>query len=330
MARKTALLFALGVLGCCGALNGSALAQAQPMPPMRELPPPPAQARQMQSERGLPFEDVIALVRSMDLDPVTAPIRRGARYVVRAVDQYGNMVRVVVDGQLARVVALRPVMGRARSIEYAPPTDYPPRVVYGPSPYGPQAEARAPARWGDNYVPEYGEVPPPRADVPSRADVPTLRPDPGPQARLAPASRPAPTTGPSVIYADPTRSREAALPPERIHAPLSHAPLAHTPLLPRAGEGGHALTVTKPPPLPRSRPAEEQAALQPDVTHPDAAPAASTAPVAPPASQASAAVVPPQSAPAAQDAPTKHDAPTKQDVPTNAGESDFPPVQPPF
>ena len=172
MARKTALLFALGVLGCCGALNGSALAQVQPMPPMRELPPPPAQARQMQSERGLPFEDVIALVRSMDLDPVTAPIRRGARYVVRAVDQYGNMVRVVVDGQLARVVALRPVMGRARSVEYAPPTDYPPRVVYGPSPYGPPAESRAPARWGDNYVPEYGEVPPPRADVPSASICP--------------------------------------------------------------------------------------------------------------------------------------------------------------
>jgi hypothetical protein len=249
MTARTTLLLTLATLGCAGMT-----AQAEPLR-LAQM--------QMPAERGLPSYDVATMLRSMDLNPVAPPMRRGPNYVVRATDRYGNLLRVVIDARVGEIVRMRPVH-RPRMVDYSPPPGFVSPAPYA-APYPPPPPGwREPApRWGDNYVPEYGEVPPPRVDVP------TLRQNPAPQARLSPETE----SGPSVIYADPHQAHLPPVPPRT--SALGHvAPLAH-------------------PPVPRPRPdGDEHAALQPDVSsapapEPPQAEAPSAAPqhAAPPAAE---------------------------------------------
>jgi hypothetical protein len=85
---------------------------------------------------GMPPQEVVTMLRSTRLMPVGQPVRRGDAYEVRAVDPYGQTVRVIVDAQYGDIISVTPI-GPAR---YAPPgyprnerypgAEYPPYELY--------------------------------------------------------------------------------------------------------------------------------------------------------------------------------------------------------
>ena len=66
----------------------------------------------------LPPYEVAAIVRSTGLEPLGRPVRQGQAYAVRAVDEAGEEVRVIVDARLGRIVKVIPLM----EPRYAMPT----------------------------------------------------------------------------------------------------------------------------------------------------------------------------------------------------------------
>ena len=61
-------------------------------------------------DRALPPYEIMSIVRSTGLAPLTRPMRRGPYYVLVAVDRIGRQMRVVVDAQLGDIVNLRPAL----------------------------------------------------------------------------------------------------------------------------------------------------------------------------------------------------------------------------
>ena len=93
-------------------------------------------------------DDVFEIVREMGFDPIGRPVRNGPIWIQRAVDDYGRLLRVMVDARRARVVGVEPIgrMPVAYGRPYAP-TGGP--YAYGPRPYPyvmPDDEAFAPPR----------------------------------------------------------------------------------------------------------------------------------------------------------------------------------------
>ena len=62
------------------------------------------------SDPALPPYEIMSIVRSTGLAPLTRPMRRGPYYVLVAVDRVGRQMRVVVDAQLGDIVNLRPAL----------------------------------------------------------------------------------------------------------------------------------------------------------------------------------------------------------------------------
>ena len=60
-----------------------------------------ASRRQHPSRRcaGMPPHEILTIVRSTGMKPVSRPIRRGPVYVLRALDRAGEEVRVIVDAR---------------------------------------------------------------------------------------------------------------------------------------------------------------------------------------------------------------------------------------
>jgi hypothetical protein len=56
----------------------------------------------------LPPYEITTSVRSMGLKPISPPVRRGARYVLRAVDGRGAEVTVAADALSGRILLVRP------------------------------------------------------------------------------------------------------------------------------------------------------------------------------------------------------------------------------
>jgi hypothetical protein len=76
-------------------------------------------ARSAAAERAakaslLPPHEIITVVRSTGLAPLGRPARRGNNYVVRAIDEIGQEVRLVVDGRVGEVLSVMPVAGGRR------------------------------------------------------------------------------------------------------------------------------------------------------------------------------------------------------------------------
>ncbi|HLH95519.1 MAG TPA: hypothetical protein VKW08_10430 [Xanthobacteraceae bacterium] len=108
---------------CAGLLLGIGSVQAQaiyagpgPFEPSAVLPP----------------YEIMSIVRSTGLAPLTRPMRRGSYYVLVAVDRVGRQMRVVVDAQLGDIVNMRPATaagpfgaepGRLSPVPGAPPPD---------------------------------------------------------------------------------------------------------------------------------------------------------------------------------------------------------------
>jgi len=58
---------------------------------------------------ALPPQQIVAIVRSAGLDPLSRPARQGPVYVVRANNRAGQEVRVIVDAQMGRIVKVVPL-----------------------------------------------------------------------------------------------------------------------------------------------------------------------------------------------------------------------------
>lgn len=92
--RKTTVCSVVAVIW----LAGAGVVAAQDF-----RPPPPA-------FDGLPPFEIVTIVRSLGLNPVNRPVRQGASYVLRAVDEYNREMRVVVDARSGRVRSAVPVV----------------------------------------------------------------------------------------------------------------------------------------------------------------------------------------------------------------------------
>src|SRR5262249_47321500 len=78
----------------------------------------------------LPPYEVAAIVRSTGLEPLGRPVRQGQAYAVRAIDDAGEEVRVIVDARLGRIIKVVPLM----EPRYAMPLLRPP--AFGRPPRG--------------------------------------------------------------------------------------------------------------------------------------------------------------------------------------------------
>lgn len=210
-------LFGLGLspLG----IGGAATAQAQPIYVRPDIGHP-----------GMPPYEVIAIVRSAGLTPLTRPLRRGPTYVLLASDRRGRDLRVLVDAYAGDIVSARPVYA---SRYYGP--DGPTARLAPPEPvYGPGARLAPPQRDDDGgprviYGPRgntESNVSPPRnapntrtasappVAEPARTPLPRPRPSiaatPAPAEPPAPAQPAAPQTAPAATPAAPQAAPPAA------------------------------------------------------------------------------------------------------------------------
>jgi len=175
--------------------------------------PVPAPAQGM-----LPPYEITTSIRSMGLEPVSAPVRRGQRYELIATDRRGLGVRVVADGFSGRVLFVEELdsdRGAARTTRAYPPAApdeaVPPRQNY------PRQGSSAPAEPSVIYAaPQETNPPRPPARVPSVAKPPVpkvaskppVKPSP-PAEATAPAEM---SSAPAEKSADTTGSTTAAAP----------------------------------------------------------------------------------------------------------------------
>jgi hypothetical protein len=214
-------------LAICAALVLLAFgtAQAQSVYPGPGLP-----------DRALPPYEIMSIVRSTGLAPLTRPMRRGPYYVLVAVDRVGRQMRVLVDAQLGDIVNLRPALAAGPyGPEMTRPNGYP-GVGAPPDPTG------ATAPYGAHPGGEYPQLPPAPRSIPS---VPN-----NPRAANQPASAP-------TVALPPTRTAvgEPALPPPpplprpRPNLALIEAPPAAAPARPPAAAAPAATPSTVPAPV---------------------------------------------------------------------------------
>jgi hypothetical protein len=151
---------------------------------------------------ALPPYEIMTIVRSTGLAPLTRPMRRGPYYVLVAVDRVGRQMRVVVDAQLGDIVNLRPALaadsygpevGRPNGlpgVAAAPPDTV---AAYGSHPSGDTALLPTPPR----SIPNVRAAVPNPASPPTRLAVaesalPPPPPLPRPRPKLALIEMPAP------------------------------------------------------------------------------------------------------------------------------------------
>ncbi len=199
MKQKIALCAALLAVG----FPDSEAARAQPMLPFYhgvrvELPP----------------HEIAMIVRSSGLDPLTRPVRQGGAYSLRALDDAGREVRVVVDARRGRILRIGPVPG-SNYVDLPPSYARPPGRI-------PEQEIDDPAR----------TAAPPDADGPPVNPAVNARPagDPiGPGRGLAPSNSAAQSGAPPLPR---PRPKLAAT-----HSPASELPV---PEAPPANQGAKA------------------------------------------------------------------------------------------
>jgi hypothetical protein len=184
---------------------------------------------------GLPPHEIMRIVRSTGLTPLTRPGRRGPYYVVVAANRSGGQMRVVIDAYGGEIVRINPMLvAGLYGPQLAAPYDPPPRIVTVPSYDPPPRVVTVPPEIKD---PPTGSVPTARFD----GGVPPVPPRSVPGARIATA--PAATVPPLTAAVPP---HTAAL-PERTPTPRPRPNVAsnQTPAVAPA-----ALQATAPAPVP--------------------------------------------------------------------------------
>jgi hypothetical protein len=159
-----------------------------------------AQAQPAYEARGflgpvLPPREIISVVRSSGLRPLTRPLRRGPNYVLVAIDRAGRQMRVAVDAQLGDIVNLRPALaGESFGPEIAAPNgpadDYPYPTPPRSIPNG--RMANAPNAISPPMPPPLPSIRPGVAEPGLPPPPPLPRPRPGLAASEAPSEAPAP------------------------------------------------------------------------------------------------------------------------------------------
>jgi hypothetical protein len=190
------------------------------------------------SDPALPPYEIMSIVRSTGLAPLTRPMRRGPYYVLVAVDRVGRQMRVVVDAQLGDIVNLRPALAAA---SYGPELGGPsglPRVAAPPPDTAGATAAYGSHPSGDNGLPP----------VPPRS-IPNARAANAPPAASTPLPRPA--------VAEPALPPPPPLPRPRPKLALNEAPA-------EAPAGPPAVKPTAPAPtLPSAAPSGADEAAKP-------------------------------------------------------------------
>lgn len=167
----------------------------------------------------LPPHEIATSVRSMGLEPVSQPVRRGARYILRAIDGRGAEFTVTADALNGRVLFVEPAgygpgpayAGRVYAPGYYPDETIPPRGNYQRLPRDPPEPSVIYAPRGNANAP----VPPSR--VPSAAKPPAPRVAAKPAAK-PPAPPPAETAAAPEPPADSTTGTTPSSPPAEIPA----------------------------------------------------------------------------------------------------------------
>jgi len=172
------------------------------------------------SDPVLPPYEIMSIVRSTGLAPLTRPMRRGPYYVLVAVDRAGRQMRVVVDAQLGDIVNMRPAMAAATyGPEVGRPSGLPgaAAVPLGPpAPYGahPNGDALAPMPLRSIPNPTIANAASPNAAVPNPAT-------PNTHALKAPGAAPT-----RLAVAEPALPPPPPLPRPRPKLALNEAPAA--------------------------------------------------------------------------------------------------------
>ncbi len=179
------------------------------------------------SDLVLPPYEIMSIVRSTGLAPLTRPMRRGPYYVLVAVDRAGRQMRVVVDAQLGDIVNMRPAVAAAT---YGPepgrpeagrPSGLPGTVAVPPgptAPYGarPNGDALAPMPPRPIPNPTIANAAPPNTAVPNTTG-------PNTHALNAPGAGPPPTR---LAVTEPALPPRPPLPRPRPKLALNEAPAA--------------------------------------------------------------------------------------------------------
>jgi hypothetical protein len=184
---------------------------------------------------GLPPHEIMRIVRSTGLTPLTRPGRRGPYYVVVAADRTGGQMRVVVDAYAGEIVRINPMLVAGL---YPPqvggPYEPPPRVVTAPPEIKDPPVGSGPnARFDDGVPPvpprsvpraRIATAPPATAMPPSTAAVP-------PHTAALPAQTPMPRARPHVAATQTPAAAPAtvqaiapAAPPAAVPAPPATTP----------------------------------------------------------------------------------------------------------
>jgi hypothetical protein len=222
-------------------------------------PPAGAAERAARAPSVLPPHEIITIVRSAGLNPVSRPTRRGMNYLLRAVDEGGQEVRVVVDGRIGEVIAVTPVAYGAREIDPMRPSVYdsgPPVYEVGPPVY--RSAPPAIIIEEESEPPVYRRatpvVPAPIAPPPREREVVIVPPPSAPDIILAP---PAPPSG--VAVAPPETDGNELLPPppprfpQRVITTPNTKPApkpAKSAANPQAAKSNAAAPANKQPPAP--------------------------------------------------------------------------------
>jgi hypothetical protein len=139
IARGAGLLSAGALVGVLTLGLSATQASAQVLPPYY-----PGVAVYPGYMPGLPPHEVVAIVRSTGLEPLSGPMRHGVTYSVRAVDPAGREYRVFVDARIGRVLRAVPLPGPYYAGPIVPPYGHPmgPSAM-APDGYGPSSRIAA-------------------------------------------------------------------------------------------------------------------------------------------------------------------------------------------
>jgi hypothetical protein len=214
-----ATLLALG-------LGGAGMANAQPVYVGRGY------------EASLPPYEIVAIVRSAGMAPLTRPVRRGQDYVVIAGTRNGGQMRVVVDAYEGDILRVTPV---AAAQPYGVPAAYPYERQYESrfdprsrlAPIGPEIKDPPPGTYPrSGYGPSsrYDGVPPvPPRSVPDARVANAPPPAALPRPAVKPAHPPLPRSRPSVASTQAAAPAPAAVAPPPAAAPPQQTQAAPTP-----------------------------------------------------------------------------------------------------
>lgn len=165
-----------------------------------------------------PFE-VMTIVRSAGFEPLTRPVRRGSTYVMRAIDDYGEEVQVVVGAQRGDILSVEPVTAVAAPYQGRGPV-YVPRSGYVDPRY---VEPRyIDPRYVDRRYEWSPETSDPTIVRPPRNVGNAPNPPKAVTKRAAPAPKAAAVTPPK----PPARPTQASAPPKPVPEPPTAAAAA--------------------------------------------------------------------------------------------------------